>query len=424
MQDQVSALDPRLALLAHQQGFVPVERLTARIYVDAARGFADWREAFSPALVRRLEFFAGLDVHHVDPGHHDEHGPIFSPAEADELRERGAIFGFTRIVPERLDTQQGRPERAPAETRLRQRLALELLRRTAEIDLLLTALNEEQSKGYSEATGLIIDALPIIKELAADKTADRGKTSGVVAPQPNSSDRADTFVQRLMKEAERLPYMVYDAPPLYGEELRRHAVESLRERLPSLQAEEDQPTLAITRRLRVINALAKGYYRASIVAKTERELGGRERRRAATLAKHPDPASVLTSGKGRIGKKTVEAALRLNDKQDVRVLVDPGHRPHTQLDFADTVTLAIFGDVDPFPFSFRFVLWWKEILAARKVGRALRGEDVEYNHDESVILGRSTLPQESCDCPVDGKALIEFHCALRDACILFPYGCG
>lgn len=420
-----SPLDPRLAFIAHAEGFVPVEHLTPRIYVDAARGFDDWRQAFSAPLVRRLEAFRKPDVFIVEPDDRGQLETSFTRREIAALRKHGAFFAFTRIVSERRSTQ-GRPELDETEVRLRESLALEVFRRIVEIDFLLTISKGTRFGDYLEAVGLMIDCLPILTALAKAKNNSR-------SAEPN--DRADdetcvladeeqvrTFLHRLTAEGERLPYRVDGEPALSGAALRSHAVERLRTQLATLLHETGAVTVAIERRLRLIQALAKGYLRAALVTKTERALGRRERARAVTLAKHPDPAGVLLEGKGRIGKKTAEAAFRSRDRGDMRVLVDPQQLPEANLGFGEMTAVALFADVDPFRCSFRFVLWWKELSAAREFGRMLRGEDSRLADGQAGLLFRQQLPQECRECPIEEGVLVEFHRSLSEASFLLPYG--
>lgn len=173
-------LQPRvtydLARIACEIGYVPPPLLSPSIFIDAGR-FSRWRHAFSEPLLKRLDTFQTPTIYWLSAEEYASSESPFTDAEKRALRDRGGFFAFHRIAPERFSTQ-GRPHVSDAEARLRQCLAVDIFRRTAEIEFLLKELeNTDLLRDYVDAFSLIVDRVPLISDLAKTKASHRGMDS-------------------------------------------------------------------------------------------------------------------------------------------------------------------------------------------------------------------------------------------------------
>lgn len=407
------------ARIARELGYVPPPLLSPSIFVDANR-FSQWRDAFSEPILKRLDTFQTPNIFWINAEEYDLPGSPFSHAEKRAIHDRGGFFAFPRIVPERFSSQ-GRPQVSEAEGHLRQCLAVEIFRRSAEIDLLLKKLqNTDPLRAYVDACSLIIDRVPVISELAKAKASHRG-LDGLKG---GEHDHVDSLLQRLIDEGRRTKFCLFGQATQSGVGLRDKALEAIRSALEENAADRVIIPSAICRRISLIRILSKSYLRATLVAATERSLARREAKRAGTLKKHPDFAEEFKSGKGRLGKKKIEAANRSGDKYDNAVLVDFSARSAHMLDLGEMAFLATYAGIDPYPFNFSNILFWPEIEAARMLGEILRGGETDLTYEQAEILDRQGPPQSAKGCPIEYAALIAFHENVALATHLLEFGLG
>lgn len=294
-------LQPRvtyeLAQIACEIGYVPPPLLSPSLYVDAER-FSQWRHAFSEPLLKRLDTFQTPTIYWLSSEEYASSESPFTDAEKRALRDRGGFFAFPRIIPERI-SEQGRPEASAAEAQLRECLAVEIFRRTAEIEFLLKELeNTDPLRDYVDAFSLLVDRVPVISELAKAKASRRGLDD----LKEDENDLVDSLLQRLLEEGRRMKFRLFGQATQSGAGLLTKALNAIKAELEETGDRGIIPS-AICHRVFQIGILSKAYLRATLVATTERKLGRREGKRAGTLKKHPDFTEEVISGKGRPGKR-------------------------------------------------------------------------------------------------------------------------
>jgi len=408
-----------LAQIACELGYVPPPLLSPHVFVDASR-FKSWRCAFSKPILDRLDSFQCPTVTWLEAKEYDGADSPFSVGEKRALKERGGFFAFHRIVPERFSSQ-GRPHVSDAEAYLRQCLAVEIFRRSAEIELLLKELeNTEPLRDYVDAFSLIVDRVPMISELAKAKASHRD----LDRPKGDGHDLVDSLLHRLFDEGRRTKFCLFGQAIQSGAGLRDNAVEAIRAEIKENAGNRGIIPSAICRRVSLIAILVKAYLRATLVAATERKLARREAKRAGILRKHPNLSDEVIISRGRLGKKKIEAANRSGDKYDNGVLVDPSANDSHMLDFGEMILLATYTGSDPLTFNFKNLIYWPELEAARLLGDILRGGETDLTYEQAKILDRQGPPQEARSCPIEYAALVAFHENVARATRLLEFGLG
>jgi len=416
-------LQPRvtyeLAQIACEIGYVPPPLLSPHVFVDASR-FKSWRCAFSKPILDRLDSFQCPTVTWLEAKDYDGAASPFSVGEKRALKEWGGFFAFHRIVPERFSSQ-GRPQVSDDEADIRQCLALEIFRRSAEIDVLLKALDSPgYTEGYLDAFSLLIDKVPAIARLADVKASKRSLDTS----KGRTDDRVYALLERLASEGQRLDFKLFDKPHVSGSDFRDQAIFVIKSEIDDGEVSSHFVLIAISVRVSLIAMLVKAYLRATLVATTERRLARRETKRDGIIKKQPDFTQEVISGKGRLGKKKIEAANRSGDKHDNAVLVDPSARNAHLLDLGEMAFLATYTGIDPFPFNFNKILFWQEINAARNLGVILRGGDGDLTREQAEILDRQAPPPDAKSCPIEYAALVAFHENVARATRLLEFGLG
>ena len=408
-----------LAQIARDIGYVPPPLLSPSIFIDAGR-FSQWRHAFSEPLLKRIDTFQTPTIYWLSAEEYASSESPFTDAEKRALRDRGGFFAFPRIVPEKF-SEQGRPRASAAEAQLRECLAVEIFRRTAEIDVLLKALDSPgYTEGYLDAFSLLIDKVPGIARLADVKASKRSLDPS----KERADDRVYALLERLASEGQRLDFKFFDKPHMSGSNFRDQAIFAITSEIEDGEVRSDLVLIAITVRVSLISILVKAYSRATLVAATERKLVRREAKRAGTLKKHPDFTEEVISGKGRVGKKKIEAAYRGSDKHDNAVLVDPSAQNAHMLDLGEMAFLATYAGIDPYPFNFNNIIFWPELEAARVLGEILRGGETDLTREQAEILDRQAPPPDAKNCPVEYAALVAFHENVARATRLLEFGLG
>ena len=407
-----------LAQIACELVYVPPPLLSPHVFVDASR-FKSWRCAFSKPILDRLDSFQCPTVTWLEAKDYDGADSPFSVREKRALRDRGGFFAFPRIVPERI-SEQGRPEASAAEAQLRECLAVEIFRRTAEIEFLLKKLeNADTLRDYVDAFSLIVDRVPLISELATAKASHRGLDS----PNGDEHDLVDSLLQRLLEEGRRTKFCLFRQATQSGASLHTKALEAIKAELEETGNRGIIPA-AICHRVSLIAILSKAYLRATLVATTGRRLARREAKRAGTLKKHPELVEEVISGKGRLGKKKIEAANRSGDKYDNAVLVDPSAGSAHMLNLGEMAFLATYTGIDPYPFNFKNIIYWMELEAARVLGEILRGGDGDLTREQADLLDRQGPPPDAKSCPIEYAALVAIHENVARATRLLEFGLG
>ncbi|MCC5978813.1 MAG: hypothetical protein JJU21_12180 [Salinarimonas sp.] len=408
-----------LAQIACELGYVPPPLLSPHVFVDSSR-FKCWRSAFSKPLLQRLDSFQCPTVTWLEAGEYDVAGSPFSVGERRALRDRGGFFAFHRIAPESFSSQ-GRPHVSDAEADIRQCLALEIFRRSAEIDVLLKALDSPgYTEGYLDAFSLLIDKVPGIARLADVKASKRSLDTS----KGRADDRVYALLERLASEGQRLDFKFFDKPHVSGSDFRDQAIFAIRSEIDDGDISSQLVLISISIRVSLISIFVKAYLRATLVATTERKLARREAKRAAILKKHPDFTEEVISGKGRLGKKKIEAANRSGDKYDNAVLVDPTTHDSHMLDLGEMSFLATYTGIDLFPFNFSNILFWRKITAARTLGVILRGREANLTREQAEILDRQGPPPDAKSCPIEYAALVAIHENVARATRLLEFGLG
>ena len=407
-----------LAQIACELGYVPPPLLSPSIFINAGR-VSQWRHAFSQPLLKRLDTFQTPTIYWLSAEEYASSESPFTDAEKRALRDRGGFFAFPRIVSERI-SEQGRPGASAAEAQLRECLAVEIFRRTVEIEFLLKELeNTDPLRDYVDAFSLLVDKVPVISELAKAKASRRGLDD----LKGDENDLVDSLLQRLLEEGRRTEFCFFDHATQSGAGLLTKALNAIKAELEETGDRGIIPS-AICRRVLQIGILSKAYLRATRVATTERKLARREAKRAGTLKKHPGHVEEVMCGKGRLGKKKIEAAYRGSDKHDDAVLVDPSARNAHMLDLSEMAFLATYTGIDPFRFNFNNIIYWPELEAARVLGEILRGGDSDLSREQAEILDRQGPPQDAKSCPVEYAALVAFHENVARATRLLEFGLG
>ena len=241
-----------LAQIACELGYVPPPLLSPHVFVDASR-FKSWRCAFSKPILDRLDSFQCPTVTWLEAREYDGAGSPFSVGERRALRDRGGFFAFHRIAPERFSSQ-GRPHVSDAEARLRQCLSLEIFRRSAEIDVLLKALDSPgYTEGYLDAFSLLIDKAPGIARLADVKASKRSLDPS----KGRADDRAYALLERLASEGQRLDFKFFDKPHVSGSDFRDQAIFAIKSEINDGEISSHLLFIVISVRVSLIAMLVK-----------------------------------------------------------------------------------------------------------------------------------------------------------------------